>query len=116
MPMIDLSVVVLPAPLRPSSVMTSPRATSNEAPCRMCDSPYHECRSRTRSNTPSGPASAMASPEVCLNDVRILRNRCVVALRKDLATCEHRDVVGQCRYHRQIMFDHQHRPVSGHLL
>jgi hypothetical protein len=30
--MIDLSVVVLPAPLRPSSVTTSPVNTSNVAP------------------------------------------------------------------------------------
>ena len=29
MPMIDFSVVVLPAPLRPSSVTTSPARTSN---------------------------------------------------------------------------------------
>ena len=49
-PMIDFSVVVLPAPLRPSSVTTSPAATSNATPCRMCDSPYHACRPRTASS------------------------------------------------------------------
>ena len=32
MPMIDFRVVVLPAPLRPSSVTTSPRLTSNVTP------------------------------------------------------------------------------------
>ena len=32
MPMIDRSVVVLPAPLRPSSVTTSPAATSKATP------------------------------------------------------------------------------------
>ena len=47
MPMIDFSVVVLPAPLRPSSVTTSPWCTSNDTPCRMCDSPYQACRSLT---------------------------------------------------------------------
>ena len=46
-PMIDLSVVVLPAPLRPSSVTISPGRTSKSTPCRTCDSPYHACRSRT---------------------------------------------------------------------
>ena len=46
MPMIDLSVVVLPAPLRPSSVTTSPVATSKSMPCRMCDSPYQAFSSR----------------------------------------------------------------------
>ena len=51
MPMIDFSVVVFPAPFLPSKVTTSPRATSNDAPCRMCDSPYHALRSRTLSMT-----------------------------------------------------------------
>jgi hypothetical protein len=32
MPMMDFSVVVLPAPLRPSSVTTSPANTSKVAP------------------------------------------------------------------------------------
>ena len=32
MPMIDFSVVVLPAPLRPSSVTTSPELTSKSMP------------------------------------------------------------------------------------
>ena len=47
MPMIDFSVVVLPAPLRPSSVTTSPAFTSKLIPCRMWDSPYHASRLRT---------------------------------------------------------------------
>ena len=38
-PRIAFSVVVRPEPLRPSSVTTSPRRTSSETPCRMCDSP-----------------------------------------------------------------------------
>ena len=32
-------VVVRPAPLRPSSVTSSPRPTTRSTPCRMCDSP-----------------------------------------------------------------------------
>ena len=44
MPMTDFSVVVLPAPLRPSSVTTSPAFTLKLMPCRMCDSPYQACR------------------------------------------------------------------------
>ena len=39
-PMIDFSVVVLPAPLRPSSVTTSPAFTLKLMPWRMWDSPY----------------------------------------------------------------------------
>src|SRR5512137_888830 len=44
-PMMARSVVVRPAPLRPSSVTTSPWFTCRSTPCRMCDSPYHACRS-----------------------------------------------------------------------
>ena len=50
MPMIDFRVVVLPAPLRPSSVTTSPSCTSKLTPWRMCDSPYQACRSFTASS------------------------------------------------------------------
>ena len=39
MPMIERSVVVLPAPFRPMSVTTSPDPTEIETPCRMCASP-----------------------------------------------------------------------------
>lgn len=39
MPMIDFIVVVLPAPLRPSSVTSSPERTDSSTPCRMWDSP-----------------------------------------------------------------------------
>ena len=49
MPMMDLSVVVLPTPLRPSSVTTSPWFTTKSTPCRTCDSPYQACRSFTAS-------------------------------------------------------------------
>ena len=34
-PMMVLSVVLLPTPLRPSSPTTSPRPTDRETPCRM---------------------------------------------------------------------------------
>jgi len=39
-PITDFSVVVLPAPLRPSRVTTSPAFTLKLMPCRMWDSPY----------------------------------------------------------------------------
>ena len=48
-PITDFSVVVLPAPLRPSSVTTSPAFTLKLMPCRMCDSPYQASRFETDS-------------------------------------------------------------------
>ena len=63
MPMIDFSVVVLPAPLRPSSVTTSPAGTSNVTPCSTCDSPYQALSSRTASSgAPAAPERSRARP------------------------------------------------------
>ena len=38
-PMMEFIVVVLPAPLRPSSATSSPAFTSSETPCKMWLSP-----------------------------------------------------------------------------
>ena len=69
MPMIDFSVVVLPAPLRPSSVTTSPSKTSKVTPCRMWDSPYQACSSFDRQQRRACPDSGMADPEIGLAHV-----------------------------------------------
>src|SRR5438067_8459447 len=105
MPMIDFMVVVLPAPLRPSSVTTSPSPMSKSMPCRMCDSPYHAFRPRT---------SSMARSEVSLYHLRILRYRCIVALGQDLAALEHGDPIGERRHHREVVLHHQHGAVGRH--
>src|SRR5919197_1475310 len=108
--MLDLSVVVLPAPLRPSSVTTSPCITSNVTPWRMCDSPYHALRSRTVSRVAladagaarAAAASAMLGPQIRFHDGRVLRHGRVIAFGEHLATGEHRDVIGKCRDDRQV--------------
>src|SRR5689334_20432407 len=89
MPMMDLSVVVLPAPLRPSSVTTSPARTSNVTPWRMCDSPYQACNPLTVRIGASG----MPDPHVGLTHFRIVRDRLVIAFRKHAATRQHGDAV-----------------------
>src|SRR5437667_11732859 len=86
-PMIDFSVVVLPAPLRPSSVTTSPSATSKSMPCRMCDSPYQALRPFTSSRL------GMPRSQIGLDHARVLGDRVVVPLGEDLAALEHRDPV-----------------------
>src|SRR5262245_31725816 len=112
MPMIDFSVVVLPAPLRPSSVTTSPANTSNVAPCRTWDSPYQACNPSTDSK--GAPAGlSMANPEVGLAHQRIGRNRLVVPLREYPAAREHGDAVGEVGDHAEIVLDHQHRAHGG---
>src|SRR5260221_13972869 len=98
MPMTHFSVVVLPAPLRPSSVTPSPSRTSKSMPCRMWDSPYQAFRFFTERRT-----SGMACPEVSLDDMWIGRHALVVPFGEDLAALQHGDAVRQRRDHRQIV-------------
>src|SRR3989440_11616029 len=104
-PMIDFSVVVLPAPLRPSSVTTSPSRTSKSMPCRMCDSPYQALSPRTSSRR------GMAGSEIGLDHARVLRHGVVVALGQDLASLEHGDAIRERRHNREVVLDHQHRAI-----
>src|SRR5215510_9966815 len=104
MPMIARSVVVLPAPLRPSSVTTSPSATANSIPCRMCDSPYQACSSLTRSNSfVRVAASGMTGAHISLDDLRVVRDGRVVILGQDAAAGQDGDGVRQVGYDRQIV-------------
>src|SRR3989442_13046768 len=111
MPMIAFMVVVLPAPLRPRSVTTSPSRTSNSMPCRMWDSPYQAFRPFTASSR-----SAMAGAQGGLDHLRVLRNAGVVAFGEDLAALQDRDPVGKRRHHREIVLDHRDGAVGRHAL
>src|SRR5215207_4618648 len=104
MPMIDFRVVVLPAPLRPSRVTTSPAATSKLIPCRTWDSPYQVSRFRTASSAAATAAvagmlrcaraaSGMHASDIGLDDARILRHGGVIAFGENAAAGEHGDPV-----------------------
>src|SRR5712692_10099818 len=95
MPMMDLRVVVLPAPLRPSSVTTSP--------------------ARTSSREFSGMAGALPRSHIGLDDVGVLRDGGVVTLGEDLAASEHGDGVGEIGDHAEIVLDHEHGAIDGDL-
>src|SRR5438270_10811461 len=115
-PMIARRVVVLPAPLRPSKVTTSPSPTANLIPCNMCDSPYQACNSSTPSSCcPVTAASGMSGPQIRSHDLGVLRDSVVIALCEDTAAGQHRDDVGEIGHYRQIMLDHQDRAVGCHL-
>src|SRR5712671_1477000 len=112
MPMIARRVVVLPAPLRPSKVTSSPAPMVKFMPCRMCDSPYQAWRSATRSNSLCRTAvSGMPSPHIGLDDFRVPGNLRVGALRQDLPAGQDGDGVRQIGDYREIVLDHQHRAV-----
>src|SRR5229473_7004659 len=115
MPMIDFIVVVLPAPLRPSRVTTSPAKTSKVAPWSTWDSPYQACRASTASRG-AALGLSMAGTEISLAHRRVGRDRFVVALGQHPAAREHRDAVGEVGDHAEIVLDHQHRAVGGNRL
>src|SRR2546427_7063329 len=108
MPMMAFRVVVLPTPLRPRSVTTSPRRTSNCAPCRMWDSPYHAFRSVTESSAVSG----MLGTQIGLDHLRMSGHRPVVALGDDFTAREHRDVIRQVFHDAEVVLDHEHRAIG----
>src|SRR3984885_5619158 len=112
MPMIDLSVVVLPAPLRPSSVTTSPRRTSKSTPCRMCDSPYQACSPETTICIDGETASSMSDPEVGGFHIRVLRDGGVIALGEHASPGQHRNAIGEMSDDLQIVLDHQDRAIG----
>src|ERR1041385_6476703 len=114
MPMMDFSVVVLPAPLRPSSVTTSPWCTSNDTPCKMCDSPYHACKSFTESS--GARRSGMTRPHVGFLHLGIVGNRRVIALRQHAAARQYGDAMAKVLDHAQVVLDHEHGAGGGDAL
>src|ERR1700722_11678349 len=120
MPMIALSVVVLPTPLRPSNVTTSPACTLKVAPCSTWDSPYQASRlSTARSGRvsamtfPKMTCPKMTGPEIGFAHRRILRHRLVIALGQHVAAGEHGDAVAQIGDDAEIVLDHQHGALVG---
>src|SRR5262249_8708195 len=112
MPMTDFSVVVLPAPLRPSSVTTSPANTSNVAPWSTCDSPYQACSPSTASKgAPFG--LSMTNSEICLAYERVGGNRLVIAFRQHPTRGDPGARVQKVGARAEIVFAHQHRALGG---
>src|SRR5438270_3294938 len=103
--MIDFRVVVLPAPLRPSSVTTSPGSTSKLVPCKTCDSPYQACSSSTASRGATVGLS-MTDSEISLTHGRIGRDGLVVPLRQHAPAGEDRNAMREIRNHTQIVLHH----------
>src|ERR1700730_14954436 len=110
--MIDFSVVVLPAPLRPSSVTTSPAATWKWAPWSTWDSPYQACSASTASKGAVAGLS-MANSEIGFAHARVGRDRLIVALSEHAAAREDGDAVREVGNHAEIMLHHQHGAGSG---
>src|SRR6202047_446305 len=115
-PMIAFKVVVLPTPLRPSSVTPSPSATAKFMPCRMCDSPYQAWRSATRSSSfclirVSGMTGSRA--HIGLAHLGVLRHLGIAAFGQDVAARQHGDGVREIGDDGEVVLHHQHGAVFG---
>src|SRR5438445_341198 len=110
-PMIDFIVVVLPAPLRPTRVTSSPLRTSRSTLWRTWDSPYQAWSLPTESS-----ASGMLRPQIGGDHGRILRDAQVVAFGEHLAAGEYSDALGEAGDHAEVVLDHQHRSILRHPL
>src|SRR5580698_3927602 len=97
-PMMDFIVVVLPAPLRPRSVTTSPSRTSKSTPCRMWLSPYQAF---------SPLISSIGGSQIGGDYFGILRHRFIRAFRQHLAAGQHGDGIAKTFNNRQIVLHHQ---------
>src|SRR5215469_9439560 len=100
-PMMLFSVVVLPAPLRPSNVTTSPSRTSKSRPWRMWLSPYQALRPATSSIAPSG----MGGAEIGGDDVGVAGDVGVVAFREHLAARKDGDCIAEALHNREVVLD-----------
>src|SRR5277367_3921851 len=70
MPQMARRVVVLPAPLAPSSAVTPPSSTTKSRPCKTLVSPYQACRA-----TASSSAGIVGVTEVGADDFRLIADR-----------------------------------------
>src|SRR3984957_20640134 len=131
MPMIDFSVVVLPAPLRPSNVTTSPAFTLKSMPWRMWDSPYQASRFCTSRIFPPVASrevgfvavaasaiftSGMTGPQIGFLDPLVLGKVGIIAFRQHMSAGQHGDDVREIGDDAQIMFDHQDGVFRGDAL
>src|SRR4051812_12199202 len=124
-PMIDFKVVVLPAPLRPSRVTTSPAFTWKFMPWRMWDSPYQLSRFLMSRMVPAAAAgcgfvavitSGMSGPQIGFLDAFVLGELRIRPLGQHLPAGQHGDGVREVGDDAEIMLDHQDRVLGGDAL
>src|SRR5690606_23929788 len=111
-PIMARRVVVLPTPLRPISVIVSPGQMSRSTPCRAWLSPYQALSPRTDSK---GWPLFMFGSHISGAHALVFGDGGVIARRENLAALQHRDVMGDIGHHFEIVFDHQHRTIPGHI-
>src|SRR6266536_5167821 len=112
--MIVRMVVVLPAPLRPSSTVTASGRIRSDTPCKMWCWPMWVWRSSTSRMLVSInlARTGHAAAEVGRLDLEVLADRLGRAVGDQAAVLEHRDRVGQRHHHVDLVLDEQDRLVA----
>src|SRR5690349_9657 len=113
-PMTERRSVVLPAPLRPTSVTTSPGSTRRSTADRTLASPYQAERPETSRVWSDMLFSGL--PEVGGDDLLVVADLLVGALCEDLARLQDGHGVGERADHVHVVVDKDDRPAVRHLL
>src|SRR5690606_35728658 len=100
-PIMVRSVVVLPAPLRPSSTVVSPAGTSNVTPCKMWNRPMCAPKSRTSSMLD------MLCPQIRGLNLTVGDDFPRRPLGQKLAVLQHRNAVRDVEHDVHLVLDQQ---------
>src|SRR5919201_10993 len=103
-PMMQRSVVVLPAPLRPTSVISSPSRTSRLTSRSACACPYQALRCLT---------SSIGLSEVRADDPRIPAYLVVRAVGDHPTLLHHDDSIGELGDNAHVVLDEKHRAAGA---
>src|SRR5690606_8226827 len=107
-PMTARNVVVLPTPLRPSSVTVSPGKTSRSTPCSAWPSPYQALRPRRDKS-----GSLILGPHIGYAHALVGADCCIVAGSEDAASLKHGDPVAKLGNDVEIVLDHEYGKVGS---
>src|SRR3990172_1458698 len=105
------SVVVLPAPLRPRSIVSPARGTSKSTPCRMWYWPICVLTPASESSA-SAMRRLLRDAKVSLLHDRRGDHRLRFAVGDQLALVQHDDAVGERAHHVHLVLDQQDRLVA----
>src|SRR5882724_2661693 len=108
--MIDLSVVVLPAPLRPIRQTISPLATSMPTSCSTWLGPYHAF-----SLLISSIRSVLPLAQIDSFHRLVLPNLLWRPLRQQLAMMQHQDAIADPEHELHLVFNQNNGPFAGKL-
>src|SRR5438067_339772 len=107
-PIVVLSKVVLPTPLRPMRQTSSPARTSRSTPQSTCDWPYATSRPLMDSIGLLAPPS-----QIDLEDARVALDLLDRPLAQHGPLMEHRHLTRDLPHELHVVLDDEHRPVRG---